>query len=175
MARTGRGSNDKCGPTMPRRRAEEAHCATTAALSTPRRPAPSTGPRASINCRCSDCRRTRGTIANPCSSTCLSIGSPATAMLLKQAIRPDFVECLWAKGAPLLRRLYSMDEGHGWWQSNFGGDAGVLGRTIELSGHHFAVVGVMPPHFQFPYGGVKFWLPSEPLRLPPGWGTGPNT
>ena len=56
-----------------------------------------------------------------------------------------------------------------WWRSFFGGDANVIGRTIELSGRHFTVIGVMPRHFQFPWGGTKFWLPAQPLRLPPGW------
>ncbi len=64
---------------------------------------------------------------------------------------------------------------HSGWLTFFGGDPAVLGRTIELSERHFTVVGVMPPHFRFPNGGVQFWFPSEIERLPVGWMGGPNT
>ncbi len=48
------------------------------------------------------------------------------------------------------------------WQSRFGGDAAVLGRTFGASGRHFTVIGVMPPHFQFPAGAYPiFWVPAE--------------
>jgi len=37
--------------------------------------------------------------------------------------------------------------GHRFWQEAFGGDRGVLGRSIRLSGRDFTVVGVGPEHF----------------------------
>jgi putative ABC transport system permease protein len=48
---------------------------------------------------------------------------------------------------------------HGVWQSQFGGDPGIVGRTIRLDGKAFAVVGVMPPSFFFPTRDVQVWLP----------------
>ena len=39
---------------------------------------------------------------------------------------------------------------HDFWQKHFGGDANVLGRTIELDRRLHTVIGVMPPRFQFP-------------------------
>ncbi|MGE5645234.1 MAG: ABC transporter permease [Acidobacteriota bacterium] len=36
---------------------------------------------------------------------------------------------------------------HSFWQREFGGDPGVLGRTVSLEGHAFPVIGVTPPAF----------------------------
>src|SRR5688500_5213232 len=36
---------------------------------------------------------------------------------------------------------------HGFWQSRYGGDRGVIGRTISLDNHPFEIVGVTPPPF----------------------------
>jgi MacB-like periplasmic core domain len=37
--------------------------------------------------------------------------------------------------------------GHRLWQSRFGGDPGVVGRTISLDNHRYTVVGVLPAGF----------------------------
>jgi putative ABC transport system permease protein len=47
---------------------------------------------------------------------------------------------------------------HGFWQRQFGGDAGVVGRTIPLSGLAYTVVGVMSPDFVMPRETVDVWL-----------------
>jgi predicted permease len=39
---------------------------------------------------------------------------------------------------------------HTFWMSRFGGDAGVLGRTITLDTVAYTIVGVMSNHFQYP-------------------------
>ncbi|WP_163999505.1 ABC transporter permease [Pyxidicoccus caerfyrddinensis] len=54
--------------------------------------------------------------------------------------------------------------GHGLWLRRFGGDPGVVGRTVTLDGMPFVVVGVMPRGFSFPGDDVELWLP---LRLDP--------
>jgi predicted permease len=63
---------------------------------------------------------------------------------------------------------------HALWQARFGGDPGVVGRTIRLDDVERQVVGVMPPGFQFPWATVQLWVP---LRLDPSlsddyWGFG---
>jgi putative ABC transport system permease protein len=52
--------------------------------------------------------------------------------------------------------------GHGLWQRRFGGDDGVLGRTIRLGGDPHTVVGVMPPQFEFPSAEFEVWVPLRP-------------
>jgi len=39
---------------------------------------------------------------------------------------------------------------HSFWHERFGGDPAVIGRSIQLSGEPFEVVGVAPPDFEFP-------------------------
>ena len=48
---------------------------------------------------------------------------------------------------------------HALWQSRFGGDRGIVGKTVTLQGRSFTVVGVMPPSFQFPFdiAPVDLW------------------
>jgi putative ABC transport system permease protein len=42
---------------------------------------------------------------------------------------------------------------HAFWMRRFGGDRGVIGKTIRLNDAPMTVVGVMPPSFEFPRGG----------------------
>lgn len=48
---------------------------------------------------------------------------------------------------------------HSLWQSQFGGDAGILGRGLQLDGVPHTVVGVMPATFQFPRRETEAWTP----------------
>ncbi|PYT81643.1 MAG: hypothetical protein DMG40_08820 [Acidobacteria bacterium] len=75
---------------------------------------------------------------------------------------------------------------YGLWQSRFGGSLDVLGRSLEINGQLWEVVGVMPRKFRFPFlagnwenhveGEVQLWAPltinpsdqlsgSDPLKL----------
>jgi putative ABC transport system permease protein len=53
--------------------------------------------------------------------------------------------------------------GHQAWQSRFGGDPSIVGRSINLGGVVTTVVGVMPEGFRFPLDH-QYWIP---LRLNP--------
>jgi predicted permease len=46
---------------------------------------------------------------------------------------------------------------HGVWQSQFAGDPAVLGRTINLNGAPYTIIGVMPPTFYFPSRDKQMW------------------
>jgi putative ABC transport system permease protein len=48
---------------------------------------------------------------------------------------------------------------HGLWQSRFARDPGVLGRTVNLDGLAYTVIGVMPAGFHFPSREVQVWTP----------------
>ncbi|HTM24588.1 MAG TPA: ABC transporter permease [Vicinamibacterales bacterium] len=51
---------------------------------------------------------------------------------------------------------------HGLWQARFGSDPAIVGRTIQLSGQPYEVVGVMPAGFQYPEGAA-LWVPLAPV------------
>jgi predicted permease len=52
--------------------------------------------------------------------------------------------------------------GHGLWQRRFGGDAGIVGREIQINGNALTVVGVAPEGFKGvnAIGGPELWVPS---------------
>ena len=47
------------------------------------------------------------------------------------------------------------------WQSRFGGDAAIVGRSITLDGEPHEVVGVMPDGFRFPINH-QYWIALRP-------------
>jgi predicted permease len=80
----------------------------------------------------------------------------------------DFFPALGVK--PLLGRGFANDEyvgnpprvlviSYGLWQRRFGGDAAIVGRTTSINGIARTIVGVMPPHFDFPQASTDVWTP----------------
>jgi predicted permease len=73
---------------------------------------------------------------------------------------------------PLLGRTFTAAEdvpkgphvaliSEGLWRSRFGGDRGVIGKTLVVSGDLTQIIGVMPERFRFPDAGTKLWLPLQ--------------
>jgi predicted permease len=54
--------------------------------------------------------------------------------------------------------------GYGLWQTQFGGDPDVVGKTVSLDGTPHVVIGVMPQHFRWPREDVQLYTPLI-LRL----------
>lgn len=56
---------------------------------------------------------------------------------------------------------------HGLWQTQFGGDSSVVGRSVDLDGTPATVVGVLPASLDFPHH-AQFWTPLviAPPRSP---------
>ena len=92
-------------------------------------------------------------------------------------ITSKFFELLDVK--PMLGRSFSRDEhelgrthvvllSSALWQSHFGGDPGVLGRSVKLDDGSYTVIGVLPSSFDFPpdetKGGVVLPLPPDMRR-----------
>ena len=81
---------------------------------------------------------------------------------------------LWrvARVAPMLGRVYTEEHDRpggdlrkavlsfGLWQSMFGSDRGVVGRTIRLGTASYEVIGIMPRGFLFP-DRADAWVPLE--------------
>lgn len=57
----------------------------------------------------------------------------------------------------------------GLWRERFGGDPGVIGRTIAIDERPHTIVGVAPPRFAFPYPSTRLWRPFAVAQ-----GVGPN-
>lgn len=50
---------------------------------------------------------------------------------------------------------------HGLWERRYDADPGTIGRAITIDGVQHTVIGVMKPEFNFPFGGVKMWIPTR--------------
>ena len=61
-----------------------------------------------------------------------------------------------APGSPVTMIL-----AYGWWQARFGGDRGVLGRTVTVDGLACEVIGVLPPDFTLLDRQAAFLLPLQ--------------
>jgi predicted permease len=83
---------------------------------------------------------------------------------------PDFFPLLGVK--PALGRFYSKDEDvphktkrvvvldYDYWQHEYNGARDVLGRTIEIDGHQYSIVGVAPKRFTGPdLKPLSMWVP----------------
>jgi putative ABC transport system permease protein len=53
------------------------------------------------------------------------------------------------------------------WRTEFGADAGILGRRLRIDARAYTVVGVMPQGFDFPDRQTDFWIPLTPAPVPP--------
>jgi putative ABC transport system permease protein len=95
-----------------------------------------------------------------------SLGRGQEAQEVRRVIAtPSFFTTLGVR--PLLGRFYTDEEtdagvvlSHGFWQRHFGGDAGVLGRTLRIGNATYTVVGVAPRGFTgADLDPVDVWVP----------------
>jgi len=69
---------------------------------------------------------------------------------------------------PILGRVFTEEEGrvedkvvlsYGLWQRRYGSDRTIPGKTIQLNGMSYTVLGVMPPDFQYRNREFALWTP----------------
>jgi predicted permease len=94
-------------------------------------------------------------------------GAGRPEALRAQAVSPEYFSVLGT--APMLGRTFAPDEdqpgrehvvvlSYRLWKSHFGGDPGMVGRTIHLDETPYTVIGVMPQNFHFPTW-AELWAP----------------
>ncbi len=90
-----------------------------------------------------------------------------TRAIFFNAATPSVFQTLGAK--PVIGRLPSAQAGkpggageallsYGLWQSAFNGSHDAIGQTVRAGGTSYRIVGVMPRHFFYPYGGIQMWV-----------------
>lgn len=82
---------------------------------------------------------------------------------------------------PIIGRAFTSDEantegvapvamiGHGLWTRRFGADPAIAGRTVQINGTPYTIVGVLPRGFRGLSGDAEAWVPLgtlEPTQLP---------
>src|SRR5438876_2580251 len=94
-------------------------------------------------------------------------GAGPAERIVSGAVTADFFPLLGVQ--PAVGRNFTQEEdtpngpraailGHGLWQSRFGGDPDVLGKTITLDQQSYTVVGTLPARFQYPER-FQLWIP----------------
>ncbi|HKP13814.1 MAG TPA: ABC transporter permease, partial [Blastocatellia bacterium] len=105
-------------------------------------------------------------------------GSGEAQAINARLVTADYLRVMRVQ--PLLGRDFSPEEdrfgsprvavlSHSFWQSQFGGDPGVVGRDVMLDSQPFRIIGVTPPEFQH-QGPPALWVLTEQLAEPnSGW------
>jgi predicted permease len=95
----------------------------------------------------------------------------SSELVIGEVVSEDYFPVLGVD--PILGRSFLPDEyqamgaspvavlSHGFWQTRFGGDPGILGRTFRMNGIVYTVVGVAPTSFggMFPAVTSQMWIP----------------
>jgi putative ABC transport system permease protein len=100
------------------------------------------------------------------------LGGDRPAQIGGALVTANFFHTLDVK--PVLGRTFLPDEdgidnpvsasnvaiiGYQLWRDTFGSDPNVLGRVVKLNSASYAIVGVMPPDFQFFWRNHQVWVP----------------
>jgi putative ABC transport system permease protein len=101
------------------------------------------------------------------SASVTSDGPPE--QILGRRVSQNFFEVLGVR--PAIGRTFTKEEDRtsaavvvisdGLWKRRYGGDRGILGRTILMSDNRYEVIGVMPPGFVFRDREIDYWAPID--------------
>jgi predicted permease len=115
------------------------------------------------------------------------LGANKPERLAAARVAPNFLDVLGAR--PLIGRGFQESEGlssgprvalisQSLWQRRFGAGNDILSKAITLDQEVYSIVGVMPPNFTFPFGGIDVWVsrladtavfPPEQIRYGAGF------
>lgn len=110
-------------------------------------------------------------------------GAPSPERVMGAEVSPGYFALLGIR--PALGRAFTDEEeldgganvlvlSDGFWHSHFGGDRGVVGRTLSIDGRPHTIIGVMPPSFDPPQFAwlidQAFWRPFGATASNRGWG-----
>ena len=110
-------------------------------------------------------------------------GAPNPERVMGAEVSPGYFRMLGV--VPALGREFTADEersggspvlvlSDGFWRSHFGGDSGVIGKTLPIDGRSHTIIGVMPAAFDPPQFGwlidQAFWRPFGPTDGNRSWG-----
>ena len=98
------------------------------------------------------------------------IGQGDPELVEGSALTADVLPLLGVQ--PVIGRLFTPEEdqdgapgtlllSYRFWQAEFGGDTGVIGRKIRLDDKSYTVIGVMPHDFHFPSSAADIWTPMQ--------------
>jgi putative ABC transport system permease protein len=95
------------------------------------------------------------------------VGGGEPVRVSGQQLTPEVLPLLGVR--PLVGRFFdpatnTEDErtaviGYGLWQTQFGGDPDILGKTVSLDGTPYVIIGVMPSQFRWPREDVQLYTP----------------
>jgi putative ABC transport system permease protein len=103
-------------------------------------------------------------------------GSGDAQAINARLVTADYFRVMRAE--PLLGRGFSVEEdrfgaphvavlSYNFWQSQFGGDANIIGQSITLDREPFNIIGVMPAEFHH-QGPPALWVLTEQMAAPAG-------
>jgi len=112
-----------------------------------------------------------GVAAHAMAVASLRQGDDEPTTVLAEVVSADFFDVMGVR--PLLGRTFAADEGvtegthpvvvlgHGFWSSNFGADADIVGRQVHINTVPYTVIGVAPASFTGMLPAVKphIWMP----------------
>lgn len=99
------------------------------------------------------------TESNPARLACVHVDSAFLPLLgVEPAIGRNFTRDEDRFNAPLVALL-----SYGFWRARYGGDPGVLGRSLSLDGSPAAIIGVLPATFEMP--GLERFDVLLPMQL----------
>jgi predicted permease len=94
-------------------------------------------------------------------------GTGAPEQIFGQRVTANLIPLLGVP--PLVGRTFTPDEegpevravvlSYRLWMRKFAGDRELVGKTIPMNGTPYAVIGVMPPRFDYPDRQTEYWAP----------------